>query len=135
MTFRLLSVLSLLVAAALGSAIADEPPLKLQKGDHVVLVGNTLAERMQYFGHWETILHSRFPKEELVVRNLGWSADELTLRPRSKDFQDHGYKLEVVDSGVSVQEPPHEHAEPSDALFKAARLLTTKANDMKGLRL
>ena len=48
---------------------------------------------------------------------------------------DHGYKLEVVDTGVTVQEPAHEHAEPSDALFKAARLLTAKANDLKGLRL
>jgi hypothetical protein len=47
----------------------------------------------------------------------------------------HGYKLEMTDSGVAAQEPPHEHAEPSDALFKAARLLTTKANDLKGLRL
>ena len=49
---------------------------------------------MQYFGHFETLLHSRFPQLELVVRNLGWSADELTLRPRSQGFQDHGHRLE-----------------------------------------
>ena len=72
---------------------ADAPQLKLAKGDHVVLIGNTLAERMQYFGHFETLLHSRFPELELVVRNLGWSADELTLRPRSQDFKDHGHTL------------------------------------------
>lgn len=48
---------------------------------------------------------------------------------------DHGYRLEMTDTGVTVQEPAHEHAEPSDALLKAARLLTTKANDLKGLRL
>ncbi len=47
---------------------------QLQKGDHIVIVGNTLAERMQYFGNWETLLHSRFPDLELRVRNLGWSA-------------------------------------------------------------
>ena len=75
------------------TAAADEPKLKLEKGDHVVLVGNTLAERMQYFGGFETLLHRRFPELELVVRNLGWSADELTLRPRSKDFRDHGHTL------------------------------------------
>lgn len=73
---------------------AAEPRLELRKGDHVVLIGNTLAERMQYFGNFETRLHARFPTLELVVRNLGWSADELTLRPRSKDFQDHGHNLE-----------------------------------------
>ena len=87
----------LLLWAALFSvnstAAADAPRVKLEKGDHVVLVGNTLAERMQYFGGFETLLHRRFPDLELVVRNLGWSADELTLRPRSKDFRDHGHTL------------------------------------------
>ena len=68
--------------------------LTLEPGDHVVLIGNTLAERMQHFGYFEALLHARFPAHELVVRNLGWSADELTLRPRSKDFNDHGHTLE-----------------------------------------
>ncbi len=72
---------------------AAETPLNLRKGDRIVLIGNTLAERMQRFGHWETLLHSRFSQLNLVVRNLGWSADELTIRLRSKDFQDHGHNL------------------------------------------
>jgi len=71
-----------------------EPRLELEKGDTIVIIGNTLAERMQYFGHWESLLHSRFPEHELRVRNLGWSADELTLRPRSLDYDDHGHTLE-----------------------------------------
>ncbi|QDU45553.1 HEAT repeat protein [Symmachiella dynata] len=84
-----------LIGLCAGNGFAEESgPLKLNKGDHVVLIGNTLAERMQHFGHFESLLHSRFPQHELVVRNLGWSADELTLRPRSKDFQDHGHNLE-----------------------------------------
>ena len=74
-------------------ARAAEPALKLAKGDHVVLIGNTLAERLQQHGHFETLLQSRFPNLELVVRNLGWSADEISLRPRSKDFKDHGHTL------------------------------------------
>ena len=81
------------VAAAAQAVAPEEPRLQLKKGDHIVLMGNTLAERMQHFGYFETLLHSRFPDLELVVRNLGWSADELTLRPRSKDFQDHGHTL------------------------------------------
>ena len=72
---------------------AEQPRLVLRKGDRVIIIGNTLAERMQYFGHFETLLHSRFPELELVVHNLGWSADELTLRPRQGSFEDHGHTL------------------------------------------
>jgi glucose/arabinose dehydrogenase len=79
------------IAAA--AVVAQAAGLELQKGDRLVLVGNTLAERMQYFGNFETLLHARFPQHELVVRNLGWSADEVALRPRSKDFADHGHTL------------------------------------------
>ena len=46
------------------SPLSAAEPLKLEKGDHVVLIGNTLAERMQYFGNFETLLHSRFPEKE-----------------------------------------------------------------------
>lgn len=75
-------------------ALAAAPEhLELAPGARIVLIGNTLAERMQYFGNWETLLHARFPDHRLVVRNLGWSADELTLRPRSLDFDKHGHTL------------------------------------------
>ncbi|HTU26998.1 MAG TPA: PVC-type heme-binding CxxCH protein [Pirellulales bacterium] len=86
--------LSALVAVGRGAEATNKPVLQLKKGDKIVLIGNSLAERMQYFGNWETLLHSRFPDLQLVVRNLGWSADELTLRPRSQGFQDHGHRLE-----------------------------------------
>jgi len=51
-----------LIASVATAFAADEPKLTLRKGDHVVLIGNTLAERMQYFGNFETLLHSRFPE-------------------------------------------------------------------------
>ena len=79
--------------------------LELKPGDHLCLIGNALAERMQHDNQWESLLHQRFPKHNLVVRNLGWSADELDFktefevadghskgdkasrgRPRSRDF-------------------------------------------------
>ena len=69
-------------------AAAGVGHLEIEQGDKVVFIGGTLAERMQYFGHFETLLHSRFPEHELVVRDLGWSADEITIRLRSQDFQD-----------------------------------------------
>src|SRR2546422_3917187 len=62
------------------------PTLKLEKGDHVSVIGNTLADRMQHAGWLETFLHSRFPQHELVIRNLGFAADELTIRLRSANF-------------------------------------------------
>jgi putative heme-binding domain-containing protein len=68
------------------TSLSPAAPLELKKGDHICLVGNTLAERMQHDGWLETLLHARFPQHELVVRNLGFSGDELTLRLRSSNF-------------------------------------------------
>tara|TARA_R110002111_G_scaffold258083_1_gene326901 strand:- start:157029 stop:159647 length:2619 start_codon:yes stop_codon:yes gene_type:complete len=79
-----------------------EQKLELKPHDQIVIIGNTFAERMQDAGYFETLLHSRFPDKQLVVRNLGWSADELTLRPRSKDFQDHGHNLEDHKADVII---------------------------------
>src|SRR5262245_3610710 len=94
-TMRFHSLLACLVLLAPALAAADAPKtLELNEGDKIVLIGNTLAERMRYFGNWETLLHARFPEKKLVVRDLGWSADELTLRPRSLNFKDHGHRLE-----------------------------------------
>ncbi len=61
-------------------------PFSLLPGDHICIIGNTLADRMQHDGWLETLLQHRFPKHHLVVRNLGFSGDELTLRLRSKSF-------------------------------------------------
>jgi glucose/arabinose dehydrogenase/lysophospholipase L1-like esterase len=86
----LLALVAVLIPRALP---ADDPLLDVEPGDKIVLIGNTLAERMQHFGHWETLLHSRFREHKLVVRNLGFSADTIDLRLRSQDFQDHGQTL------------------------------------------
>ncbi len=68
-----------------GSARAG-PRLTLRKGHHISIVGNTLGERMQHDGWLETLLQQRFPEHELVVRNLAFSADTLTIRQRSAGF-------------------------------------------------
>ncbi|MEX2187254.1 MAG: PVC-type heme-binding CxxCH protein, partial [Pirellulales bacterium] len=66
---------------------AGEPSqLELAHGDHISIIGNTLADRMQHDGWLETMLHARFPEHELTIRNLGFSGDELTLRLRSANF-------------------------------------------------
>src|SRR5205814_8651695 len=59
---------------------------ELKHGDHIAIVGNTLAERMQHHGWLETLITFRFPQHDLSFRNLGFSGDELTLRLRSAGF-------------------------------------------------
>jgi len=83
------SALVLLVSLiATGERVSAEEAsgLKLDKGDHICLIGNTLADRMQHDGWLETLLQNRFPQHELVFRDLGFSGDELTLRLRSANF-------------------------------------------------
>jgi putative heme-binding domain-containing protein len=80
-----LAALALAVAAPLRAA-DPAPRLELHAGDHICIIGNTLADRMQHDGWLETYLHARFPTHNLVIRNLGFSGDELTLRLRSMDF-------------------------------------------------
>jgi lysophospholipase L1-like esterase len=48
---------------------------ELKDGDRVVLVGNTLIEREQRYGHWESALTRRWPGRKIIFRNLGWSGD------------------------------------------------------------
>jgi len=68
------------------STVQARQAFTLQPHDHISIIGNTLAERLQYDGWLETMLQARFPKHELVVRNLGFSGDEIGTRPRSKNF-------------------------------------------------
>src|ERR1051325_3183763 len=72
-----------LVTAVLVSAAEK---LELRPGDHIAIIGNTLADRMQHSGYFEALTYEKFPKNELVFRNLAFSADEVAQRPRSADF-------------------------------------------------
>jgi len=83
---RLLASALLVLGLSLRAPAQESAGFKLEKGDHISIVGNTLADRMQHSGWLETVLQSRFPTQELVIRNLGFSADELTIRPRSANF-------------------------------------------------
>jgi hypothetical protein len=51
--------------------------LRIKENDHIVIVGNTFAERMHLFGYFETFLHSRFPEHRLRIRYLAWPAEEV----------------------------------------------------------
>ncbi|HEX5106036.1 MAG TPA: PVC-type heme-binding CxxCH protein, partial [Pirellulaceae bacterium] len=74
------------VCLLLVSTATAADPFEANKGDHVSLIGNTLADRMQHHGWLETLLVSRFADRDLVFRNLGFSGDEVTTRLRSANF-------------------------------------------------
>lgn len=93
------------VASHAGWAQAFAP----KKGAHVVLIGNTFVDRMQHYNHFEALLHQNFPDRQLVVRNMGWSADEPALMPRPLDFGDvHTHltrqKADVILMGFGMNE-------------------------------
>ncbi len=64
----------------------SELPLKFVKGERVAFLGNSLAERMNLFGHFETLLHTRFPEQELIIRNFARPAEEVGIQQRSADY-------------------------------------------------
>ncbi|MCA9034807.1 MAG: HEAT repeat domain-containing protein, partial [Planctomycetaceae bacterium] len=61
-------------------------PLKFINNERIAFLGNSLAERMNLFGHFETLLHTRFPDKQLVVRNFARPAEEVGVHQRSNDY-------------------------------------------------
>ena len=61
-------------------------PFELKSGDHICLIGNALADRMQHDGWLETLLYSKFPQQDLVFRNLAVAGDEVATWHRSENF-------------------------------------------------
>jgi glucose/arabinose dehydrogenase/azurin/lysophospholipase L1-like esterase len=87
MTRRIFAfAVALAVVAFVRSGATAAAGFELREREHIVIIGNTLAERMQQDGWLETLLHARFSKHQLVVRNLGFSGDEIATRMRSKNF-------------------------------------------------
>ncbi len=99
----LISIISFL--GFLSSCSRDEPRVvyDFNPGENtsIVIIGNTFAERLQNYNYFEPLLHKSFPDKNLVVRNLGWSADEIGIRSRPLNFptQDEllsQYKADVI---------------------------------------
>lgn len=58
----------------------------IQKGSRIVFLGNSFSEGFQRSNYFETLLYQNYPDSELIVRNLGWSGDEVDLRLRPLNF-------------------------------------------------
>lgn len=68
----------MLLSAALALLCAQPAapkPFEFKDGDRVVWLGNTLVEREQRYGYWETALIAANADKNITVRNLGWSGD------------------------------------------------------------
>lgn len=79
-------VASLLLLAGPTSVIAQTTTLQLKQGDHVSIIGNTTADRLQHHGWLETYIHAMHPKLDLTFRNLAVPGDEPRSRPREDNF-------------------------------------------------
>jgi mono/diheme cytochrome c family protein/lysophospholipase L1-like esterase len=66
------------------SAEGSQSSFSFQQGDVVAIIGNGLPDRMQHDGWLETALQANNPGKDLVIRNMGFSGDQVDKFPRSK---------------------------------------------------
>ncbi|RRB04960.1 PVC-type heme-binding CxxCH protein [Larkinella rosea] len=59
------------------------PTLTLQKGSHIMLLGNNLGSRMMNYDNFETELHVRYPENSLHIRNMCDGGDTPGFRPHA----------------------------------------------------
>ncbi|MGC4006247.1 MAG: HEAT repeat domain-containing protein [Pirellulales bacterium] len=98
MTMRTLFAVFAIFCSIRITAAAE--PIRLNKGDHIVILGNALAERMTHDGTLEALLYAAHPEHDLVIRNLGYSGDEIagyTSKP------DASKRLRSMDFGTADQ--------------------------------
>jgi putative heme-binding domain-containing protein len=97
---RVQSSLSVLILFLCSASAISAPPLQLRKGDHIAIIGNATADRLQHSGWLETYLHGTYPEYDLQVRNLGYPGDELKLRSREENFGSPDEWLAKVEASV-----------------------------------
>ena len=61
----------------------DEHVLKINKGSHIMLIGNNLGSRMINYGFFETEMHVRYPDSLLYIRNMCDGGETPGFRPHS----------------------------------------------------
>ena len=80
------------------------------------------------------VLHSRFPEHDLVVRNLGFSGDELTLRLRSADFGSPDEQLAAVKADVSSPSSATTSRSPARRASTSSRRTSTTSSSTRSAR-
>ncbi|MDZ4860924.1 MAG: PVC-type heme-binding CxxCH protein [Candidatus Hydrogenedentes bacterium] len=85
------------VALFVGNASAQ---VSFEKNDHIVFIGNALPDRMQHDGFLESYLQLANPDKQLVIRNMGFTGDEVAHRPREESFPSPDEYLTLVKANV-----------------------------------
>jgi putative heme-binding domain-containing protein len=128
-----LLIVGFLSVAQPDGANAEPPMLEFSKGDHVAIIGNTLADRMQHDGWLETYIQALFPELELSFRNLGFAADEVANRPRSESFGEPNQWLTKCQADVVFCFFGYNEAlRGRDALGRFEKDLAAMIDDMRG---
>lgn len=73
------------IATALFTGCQSTPTdsLSVQKGSHILLIGNNLGSRMMNYGHFETEMQVRYPDSMLYIRNMCDGGNTPGFRPHA----------------------------------------------------
>ena len=99
-----------LCSAVLLAVTACSRPSPFTQGDHIVIIGSALADRMQHDGWLETYLQVDRPDLELVIRNQGFTGDRVDARPRSEGFPSPDDYLGLSQADVVFASSPQPEA-------------------------
>jgi len=94
------SCLVLCGLALLAGALPARAEFVFEKGDNIAVIGNALPDRMQHDGYLEAFLQAANPGKELVLRDLGFTGDEVAKRPREESFPSPDTYLTLVGADV-----------------------------------
>ena len=112
----ILALLPVVSALALGSSL--QAKLRLNKADHITLVGAGMGSRMVHYGHFETELHLRFPSLDLTIRNLCDEGNTPGFRPHPGREQSGQYAFpgakDLINPKLQATSGPKGHFESPD---------------------
>ena len=74
----------------------------IRPGEHVAIVGNTLADQFRTHGYLETLLMEQTKANPISMRNLGWAGDTLTKRDRPTNFPSHTETLKQFETDLII---------------------------------
>lgn len=76
-------ILLFLVISLMGCQPEKEGIVPVDKNMHILMVGGNLGSRMMNYGHFETEMHMRYPKDSLFIRNMCDPGNTPGFRPHS----------------------------------------------------
>lgn len=62
---------------------SQKTAIRINKGAHIILIGNNLGSRMMNYGFFETEMHVRYPDSLLYIRNMCDGGETAGFRPHS----------------------------------------------------